>query len=81
MFGDCLEPRGFVSDDPRDYPRVGFHSLGIACHRLVWWMLHGPIPDGWIVHHECRNKRCINPDHLAAMTPQDHVRLHANTEG
>ncbi|MDU4747377.1 HNH endonuclease [uncultured Pantoea sp.] len=32
---------------------------------------------GMHVHHDCRNRKCINPDHLKVMTPDDHAALHA----
>jgi hypothetical protein len=38
-------------------------------HRVVWELLVGPIPDGMeLDHRRCRNKRCVNPDHLELTT-------------
>jgi hypothetical protein len=33
-------------------------------HRLAWELLVGPIADGLTLDHLCRNRRCVNPDHL-----------------
>jgi hypothetical protein len=40
-------------------------------HRLVFKLLRGPIPHGWVVHHLCENRLCCNPLHLHAM-PSTH---------
>lgn len=36
----------------------------IPAHRYAWQALVGPITDGLVVDHLCRNKLCVNPDHL-----------------
>jgi hypothetical protein len=37
-------------------------------HRVAYEWTYGPIPDGLVIDHLCRNKRCVNPDHLEAVT-------------
>lgn len=45
-------------------------------HRDYYERYRGEIPTGFIVHHECRNKACVNPDHLFLMTGSDHMKMH-----
>lgn len=42
-------------------------------HRFVWERVVGPIPEGIVLDHHnpdfgCKNKRCVNPEHLDPVT-------------
>lgn len=50
---------------------------GRVAHRFAYQIVHGSIPDGHHIHHRCRNRLCVNPEHLEALTPTQHNRLHA----
>lgn len=41
----------------------------VMAHRWAWEHLVGPIPDGLVLDHLCRNPRCVNPAHLEPVTP------------
>lgn len=57
---------------------VGYGIVGTPengerrAHRAYYARVHGPIPEGYDVHHRCRNVGCVNPDHLEAL----HRRVH-----
>jgi HNH endonuclease len=48
---------------------LGGESEMIQGSRLAWSAVHGTIPEGHEVDHLCRNKLCLNPFHLEAVTP------------
>jgi hypothetical protein len=40
----------------------------VGAHRAAWEYLVGPIPQGLVIDHLCRNRGCVNPDHLELVT-------------
>lgn len=45
-------------------------------HRAIYVHHHGPIPDGWHVHHRDHDPLNNDPDNLVAMSPSAHAELH-----
>lgn len=45
----------------------------LRAHRVAYELLVGPIPDGMTLDHLCRNRRCVNPDHLEAVSNVENV--------
>ncbi len=53
-----------------------FWGSSYLAHREAWAFVNGPIPKGRVIHHECRQPRCVEPEHLFALTHRQHNRLH-----
>lgn len=51
------------------FPAIWVNAKMHSVHRAAWMVLRGAIPDGLVVSHLCDSRRCINPDHLALVTP------------
>jgi hypothetical protein len=42
-------------------------------HRVCYEMFRGPVPVGLELDHLCRNRRCVRPDHLEAVSHQENT--------
>ena len=43
-------------------------------HRALYLELVGPVPDGLVLDHLCRNRACVNVDHLEPVTQRTNIR-------
>jgi hypothetical protein len=61
-----------LSDGSHGYPQGAMYAVtgqrASLAHRLSYLAFKGEVPDGYEVDHVCRNKCCVNPDHLEATT-------------
>jgi hypothetical protein len=66
IWGLALNPNGYGHIE-----REGRHH---GAHRWVYEQIVGPIPAGMTIDHLCRNKPCVNPDHLEPVTHAENLR-------
>jgi hypothetical protein len=66
--------------------RNGYRRVRVAvdrhfCHRLVYEILCGPVPEDLQLDHLCRNPGCCNPGHLEPVPGRENLRRGRRAKG
>ena len=68
------ETNCWVWNCKRDYPNLYRDGKSITAHRWFYEQKNGKIPDNLEIDHLCFNKKCVNVDHLEAVTHLENMR-------
>lgn len=69
---DCWEwQRGLDKDG---YGQLTINTKKIKPHRFSYELYKGKIPEGLEIDHLCRNRKCVNPNHLELVTHQENIK-------
>lgn len=73
---DYINDAGLLALPCRSH-RVADERRRVDGHRLVYERLVGPIPAAKpVIHHICENPRCVEVDHLVAVSVAQHRLIH-----
>lgn len=59
--------------DPDGYGNFSIEGRTKRSHRVAYELLISSIPEGMQLDHLCRNRGCVNPDHLEPVTCRENI--------
>ena len=68
---NCWNWTGALNTD--GYGQIKIKQKYYQVHRLSYENSKGKIPVGLQIDHLCRNRKCVNPDHLEVVTIKENV--------
>lgn len=69
---DCWEWTASLRKD--GYGRFALNGGPQLSHLVAYRFLVGSVPEGLKLDHLCRNRKCVNPEHLEPVTDKENVR-------
>lgn len=74
MKTECIFASGYVN--PRTGYALSTKMIGgkrLLAHRAAYQEKYGKIPEKMVLDHLCRNRLCINVDHLELVTQRENI--------
>jgi hypothetical protein len=73
---DCWPWTGHIDQYGYGEIQLGMRPFArkkFRAHRVAWEMREGQIPQGLVIDHLCRNRRCVNARHMRVVTLAENV--------
>ena len=68
-----------AAHDGRNYGQISWDGKTSKAMRIIYHLLVGPIPEGLVLDHLCRNSPCVYPGHLEPVTQRLNMQRGSRT--
>jgi len=75
--GCWIWPYGVKRDG---YGSLQINNVSYETHKWMFEIIKGKVPKGLELDHLCRNRNCLNPEHLEMVSHAENCRRGANTK-
>jgi hypothetical protein len=69
--GECWEWAGKANSGGYGVMVINYKTY--IAHRLVFSIFNGSLNPSLVIDHICRNRKCVNPDHLEQVTSKENL--------
>lgn len=63
-----------ASKDSSGYGKIMFNKKIVSAHRMAYNLFFGEIPNKLEIDHLCRNRPCVNPNHMEVVTHKENCK-------
>lgn len=71
-FDECWEWTSYIVK-ATGYGRFAVAGKQVGAHVMAYELVAGDVPDGLVLDHLCRNRSCVNPNHLEPVSLGENV--------
>jgi hypothetical protein len=71
----------WLASKERGYGKFGVNGSNARAHRIAYELAFGDVAGGMVLDHLCRNRACVNPLHLEAVSNKDNLMRGAGNNG
>lgn len=69
----CIKYKGYIAPDGYGRAWHSDYKQMLGAHRVAWLKEKGPIPSNLVLDHLCRNRSCVNTNHLEVVTHRENI--------